>query len=169
MWFDTWADLARILLTGVAAYVVLVAMVRLSGKRALSQLNAFDFVVSVAIGSVLATTLLNADVALAEGVIALGLLLGLQYLVASISTRWPRARDGVTSQPTLLLADGHIQYETLRGQRLTESELRQVVRMHGIGDLSQVKAVILESNGEFSVITTSQYGDGSATAGLDLV
>ncbi|MGO1536578.1 MAG: YetF domain-containing protein [Yaniella sp.] len=68
-----------------------------------------------------------------------------------------------------MLADGHIQYETLRGQRLTESELRQVVRMHGIGDLSQVKAVILESNGEFSVITTSQYGDGSATAGLDLV
>src|SRR5699024_11343099 len=156
MWFDTWADLARILLTGVAAYVVLVAMVRLSGKRALSQLNAFDFVVSVAIGSVLATTLLNADVVLAEGVIALGLLLGLQYLVVSISTRWPRARDGVTSQPTLLRADGHIQYETLRGQRLTESELRQVVRMHGIGDLSQVKAVILESNGEFSVITTSQ-------------
>src|SRR5699024_12735295 len=96
------------------------------------------------------------------GMIAIGLLLGLQYLVCCIPTRWPRARDGLTSQATLLLADGHIRYDTLRGERLTEAELRQVVRMHGIGDLSQVKAVILESNGEFNVISTSQYGDGSA-------
>lgn len=163
MWFDTWADLVRIILVGAAAYVVLVAVLRLSGKRALSQLNAFDFVVSVAVGSVLATTLLNADVTFSEGIIALGLLIGLQYLVASIATRWPRARNGITSQPTLLLADGQVQHEMLKRQRLTESELRQAVRMSGIGDLSQVKAVILESNGKFSVISANQYGDGSAT------
>ena|GEM_PF-7047790 len=62
----------------------------------------------------------------------------------------------------LLLANGSIQYETLRRQRLTESELRQAVRMSGAGDLAKVKAVVLESNGKFSVIPASQYGDGSA-------
>lgn len=163
MWFDSWADLVRIVLVGAAAYVVLVSVLRLSGKRALSQLNAFDFVVTVALGSVLATTLLNTDVSLAEGATALGLLIGLQYLVATISARWPRARNGITSQPVVLLADGRVQYDALKRQRLTESELYQAVRMNGTGDLAQVKAVILESNGTFSVITTNQYCDGSAT------
>ena len=162
MWFDTWGDLVRIILVGAAAYAVLVAVLRLFGKRTLSQLNAFDFVVTVAIGSILATTLLNADVTLTEGAVALGLLLGLQYLIARVSTRWPRVRSGITSNPTLLLVDGRIQYDMLKRQRLTESELRQAVRMSGVGDLSQVKAVVLESNGKFSVITASQYGDGSA-------
>lgn len=142
---------------------MLVAILRVSGKRSLSQLNAFDFVVTVALGSVLATTLLSADVPVAKGLTALGLLVGLQFLVASIAARWPRARNGLTSPPALLLADGQMQQQTLKRHRLTESEVRQAVRMQGAGDLSQVKAVILESNGKFSVITAGQYGDGSAT------
>ena len=162
MWFDSWSDLVPVVLVGASAYVLLVVVVRLSGKRSLSQLNAFDFVVTVALGSVLASTLLDADITLVEGVTALILLLGLQYIVAALSARWPRFRDGITAQPALLLADGQIQHDTLRRQRLTESELRQAVRESGTGDLSKVKAVVLESNGTFSVISDSQYGDGSA-------
>lgn len=162
MWFDSWSDLVPVVLVGASAYVLLVAVVRIAGKRSLSQLNAFDFVVTVALGSILASTLLNADIALAEGVTALALLLGLQYVLTTVSVRWPRVRDAITASPALLLADGKIQYETLRRQRLTESELRQAVRASGSGDLTQIKAVVLESDGTFSVITDSQYGDGSA-------
>ena len=71
MWFDSGTDLVPIVLVGASAYVLLVAVVRFAGKRSLSQLNAFDFVVSVALGSILASTLLNADISLAEGVTAL--------------------------------------------------------------------------------------------------
>jgi uncharacterized membrane protein YcaP (DUF421 family) len=162
MWFDSWADLVPVVFVGGAAYILLILLVRLSGKRSLSQLNAFDFIVTVALGSILATTLLTADVSLAEGVTALILLLGLQFIVTLLSVHWPRLRNGITAEPVLLLANGSIQYETLRRQRLTESELRQAVRMSGAGDLAQVKAVVLESNGKFSVIPASQYGDGSA-------
>ena len=62
MWFDNWAEVARVLLVGSAAYAVLVLILRVSGKRTLSQLNIFDFVVTVAFGSTLATILLNANV-----------------------------------------------------------------------------------------------------------
>ena len=51
MWFDSWGDIARVLLVGSAAYATLIVVLRLSGKRTLSQLNAFDFVITVAIGS----------------------------------------------------------------------------------------------------------------------
>lgn len=162
MWFDGWPQIMRIILVGAAAYAALVVCLRVSGKRTLAQLNVFDFIVTVALGSTLATIFLSTDVSWAEGFTAFALLAGLQMLVAWISTRWPRARGIFTSQPALLLADGEIRYEALHRNRLTESELRQAVRMQGTGDLSRVQAVVLETNGKLSVITSSKYGDGSA-------
>jgi uncharacterized membrane protein YcaP (DUF421 family) len=162
MWFDTWGDIGRVVLVGTASYAVLVAVLRVTGKRTLAQLNAFDFVVTVALGSTLATILLSSEVSFAEGITALVLLAGLQFLVAALSARRPSSRTGLTSRPVVLLADGAIRHEALKRNRLTESELRQAVRMQGTGDFSQVKAVVLETNGKLSVITTSQYGNGSA-------
>lgn len=139
MWFDSWADLLRIVLVGTAAYAALVFVLRVSGKRTLGQLNAFDFVVTVSLGSTLATILLSTDVSFMEGLLALALLAGLQFLVASVAARWPRMRGALTAQP---------------------------VRQQGIGDLSFVKAVVLETNGRLSVISTNQFGDGSAAHGV---
>ena len=82
MWFDSWSDIARVLAVGTAAYATVVVVLRLSGKRTLSKLNAFDLVVSVALGSTLATILLNSDVSWAEGATALALLAALQFVVA---------------------------------------------------------------------------------------
>lgn len=162
MWFDSWADIARILLVGAAAYITLIAVLRVTGKRTLSQLNAFDFIVTVALGSTVATILLSSDVSWAEGVTALGLLAGLQFLVAWVSAHRPRVRGMFTAEPVLLLSDGRIKHEALRVNRLTDAELRQAVRMQGSGDLSQVRAVVLETNGKLSIITSSKYGNGSA-------
>ncbi len=162
MWFDSWAGILRILLVGAASYTTLVAILRLSGKRTLAQLNVFDFVVTVALGSTLATIFLSTDVSWAEGATALALLAALQLLVALVSARRPGARRFFTSDPVLLLADGRIRGEALRRNRLTESEIRQAVRMQGTGDLSRVRAVVLETNGTLSVITADAHGDGSA-------
>lgn len=162
MWFDNWSDIGRVLLVGSAAYAILVLVLRLSGKRTLSQLNAFDFVVTVAFGSTLATILLSSEVSWAEGAFALGLLAGLQYVVAFVSSRWPGSRETITSSPVLLLSEGKIKESELKKNRLTESELLQAVRMQGNGDLSQVAAIVLETNGKLSIISQSKYGDGSA-------
>ncbi|MEJ7744413.1 MAG: hypothetical protein WKF73_18845 [Nocardioidaceae bacterium] len=88
MWFDTWTDLGRVLIVGPLAYAALVAVLRISGARSLSELNAFDLVVTVALGSTLATVLLNGSVSLAEGVLGLVVLVLLQYLVSRLSLRW---------------------------------------------------------------------------------
>ncbi len=166
MWFDTWSDIVRVLAVGAAAYVTLVGVLRLTGKRTLAQLNAFDLIVTVAIGSTLATILLNADVSWAEGLAAFVVLTALQLVVTWSSTRAPAVRSVVTANPTLLLRDGRPLEEALRRQRVTVSELRQVVRASGNGDLADIGAVVLESDGTFSVIPAQQLGAGTALEGV---
>lgn len=166
MWFDSWSDIARTLLVGGAAYIALMLVLRLSGKRTLSQLNAFDFVVTVALGSTLATVLLSSEVSWTEGVVALALLAGLQFAIAWVTTRWQPLRKLITSSPQVLLRDGVIDAAALRAARLTEAEVRQAVRSSGVGDLADVAVVVLETNGSISVISESQRGDGSALRDL---
>ncbi|MGJ9426556.1 DUF421 domain-containing protein [Nesterenkonia halotolerans] len=166
MWFDTWADLGRILFVGVAAYAVLVLVIRLSGKRTLSQLNAFDFIVTVALGSTLATILLSSDVSWTEGAFALILLAGLQFVLAWISSRAPAFRTVITARPAVVLWRGELRHDALRRNRLAESEVYQAVRSSGAGDLSSVAAVVLETNGRLSVISAQNLGDGSALEDL---
>ncbi|MFC0681714.1 DUF421 domain-containing protein [Lysobacter korlensis] len=165
MWFDSWSDLLRVLLVGGAAYVALIVLLRLTGKRSLSQLNAFDFVVTVALGSTLATILLSGTVSWAEGVTALALLLVLQFLV-SLGSRWQAFRRVVTAEPVLLLTHGELLRDAMAKCRVGESEVQQAVRSTGSGDLSQVAAVVLETNGKLSVIPESQFGSGSALEGV---
>ncbi|MBA8817188.1 uncharacterized membrane protein YcaP (DUF421 family) [Microbacterium halimionae] len=167
MWFESWSDLMRVVLLGTAGYVTLVGVLRLSGKRTLSQLNVFDFVVTVALGSILATLLLSADVSWAQGAVAFMLIAALQFVVAWASTKWPAVRRMITSTPSLLLRDGVILESALRRSRLTESELRQAIRAAGNGDLANIKAVVLETNGTLSVISAQNFGDGSAVKDVE--
>ena len=116
MWFDSWSDIVRVVLVGAATYVALVALLRLSGKRTLAKLNAFDLVVTVALGSILATILLSSDVSWVEGVVALALLVLLQLLVTWSSSRLGRSRSIVTAKPTTVLRDGVVDERALAAQ-----------------------------------------------------
>lgn len=152
MFFDSWYDLARVLCVGAAAYVALVLMLRSSGPRTLSKLSAFDLVVTVALGSTLATVLLSRDVALAEGVLAFAVLIGLQFLVTWTSVRWPGFNKLMKSEPVLLVHRGRLLPQAMRQARLVESEVRAVLRQHDVARLEEVEAVVLETDGSMSVM-----------------
>ncbi len=142
-------------------------LLRTSGKRTLAKLNAFDLIVTVALGSTLATIFLSKDVSWAEGIAALAVLALLQFLVAMFTSRVPAGRSVLTSRPTLVLSNGRVLEEALRSQRLTRAEVLQAIRGTGVGDVASVAAVVLESDGTLSVITADQVGNGSALEGLD--
>lgn len=162
MWFDSWSPVLRILLIGAATYGSLLVLLRVSGKRTLAKLNAFDLVATVALGSTLATVLLDDSVVWAEGVAALGTLIALQLVVALVSSRLPGGRALLTSRPTLLLRDGRIDEAAARRARIAVVEIHQAVRSSGQGDLSAVAAVVLETDGSLSVVPRSSAGDLSA-------
>lgn len=153
MFFDGWLGLLRVLVVGSCAYLALIVLLRISGKRTLAKLNAFDFVITVAIGSTLATVLLSSTVALAEGVLGLVLLVGLQYVVAWASVRSRRVERLVKSEPTLVYRNGFLA-TAMRQERVTADELRQAARGQGHPDLSEIGAIVLETDGSLSILTT---------------
>lgn len=152
MFFDSWYDLGRVLLVGALAYVALVLLLRLSGNRTLSKLNAFDLVVTVALGSTMATVLLSKDVSLTEGVVAFATLIGLQFLVTWTSVRVPWVSRLVKSEPVLLFHNGHFLPQAMRRARLIQEEVLAVLREQGVARLDAVEAVVLETDGSLSII-----------------
>jgi len=163
-WFNGWDVLLRTLLVGVAAYVALVLTLRVSGKRTLAKLNAFDLVVTVALGSTLASVLTSKDVAFTQGLLAFAVLVGMQYVVTWGSVRSRRLRNAVRSEPTLLLRHGAPLDGALRRERVTHDELEAAVRAQGVGRLEAVDAVILETDGSLSIVRRTSDAEGRATA-----
>lgn len=152
MIFHSLIGLGRVVLVSLLAYAALVLVLRLSGKRSLAKLNAFDLVVTVALGSTLATVLLSKDVALAEGVVAFTMLALLQWIVARASIRWGFVRRIIRSNPRLLVRDGTYLFDAMKDERVTSAEVDQAIRTHGIGRIEDVAAVVLETDGSFSVV-----------------
>lgn len=152
MFFDGWPDLVRVLVVGGLAYVGLVALLRASGKRTLAKMNAFDLVVTVALGSTLATVLLNSDVSLSEGLVAFALLCALQYVVASLAVHSRQFRKIIKSEPALLVHRGEFLLSAMRSERVTEDEILAAIRAAGNSSPTEVEAVVLETDGSFSVV-----------------
>ncbi|MCF3936019.1 DUF421 domain-containing protein [Acuticoccus sp. M5D2P5] len=152
---DLYLDAARpvqVAIATILSFALLVLLLRISGKRTLTDLNAFDFVVTVALGSVLATTILSPSVALVDGFTALVALVVCQAVVASIAVRSESARRAIKSEPTLLVRNGRLLTSAMRRERLTEADILSAIRAAGQASLDEVTAVVLETNGELSVI-----------------
>lgn len=167
MLFDSWSALGRVLVVGTLAYAALVLMLRISGKRTLTKLNAFDLVVTVALGSTLATVLLSKSVALAEGLLALALLIFLQYAVAWLSVRSPRFQGLMKAEPSLLLHRGCFLEGAMQAERITREEILAALRASGAAEPRDVAAVVLETDGTLSVI--AQADPATEIGALDTV
>lgn len=162
MFFHSWADLGRTVVVGALAYVGLVLLLRISGKRTLSKMNAFDLVVTVALGSTLATTLLSKDVSLAEGMLAFVVLIALQFVVASASVRWRPVRKIVKAQPTLLYYEDRFLDDALWDERVVSDEVVAAARAQGAISMSEVAAVVLETDGSFTTLMKNRGDEQSA-------
>ncbi len=161
MIFHGWASLFKVLFVGIIAYTALIFLLRSYGKRTLARMNAFDFVINVAIGSTLATMILSHDVAFIEGLITFVLLFSLQYLISWLSTRSKEIRQLIKGEPRLLYHNGEFLRGAMVSERITEEEILQAVRNASKGSMSEVEAVVLETDGEFSVTPLSDEGASS--------
>ena len=155
MFFDSAYGLLRVVVLSITAYTALVAILRVSGARTLSKMNAFDLIVTVALGSTLATTILSTDVALVEAIVAFAMLVGLQFVVTWLSVRSQIVVNLVKSEPVLLVYQGQQLAAEMRHARVEEAAIIQALRTQGITALDEVEAVVLETDGSFSVIPTS--------------
>ncbi len=158
MFFDSWAEIARVVIVGVFAYLALVILPRVSGKRTLSKMNMFDFVVTIALGSTLASALLTEQVALVEAIVAFATLIFLQFVLTWLSVRSRFVSDLVKSQPTLLYYQGEFLREAMHRERVVEQEIYAAIRAQGIASIENVGAVVLETDGTFSALPKTAPG-----------
>lgn len=165
MLWNSWEGVLKILVVGIGSYIGLLLIQRVSGKRTLSKLNAFDLVVTVALGSTLATTMLSPDVSLVGGLAGIALLILLQLTVTFMSVRVPAFRRLVKASPTLLVENGRMLRDAMRHERVTEDEVLQAIRSTGKASLDGIY-VVLETNGKLSVV---QHTGGETTTIADLL
>lgn len=152
MFFESWYGIFRVVVIGILAYTSLVIILRISGKRTLSKMSAFDLIITVALGSTLATVIISKNVVFLEGLTAFCLLTFMQMTVTWLSVRSEWFRKVTHADPTLLLHNGQFLWNIMKESRITESEIRQAIRGQGLNDPEKVKAVILETNGNLTVI-----------------
>ena len=166
MFFDSWMGLFRTAVVGVLAYAALLLLVRISGKRTLSKMNAFDLIVTVALGSTLATILLSKDTALAEGILALALLIFLQLIITWLSVRSQSISRLVKAEPRLLFHKGEFLEGAMHSERVNRGELLQAMRSQGLSRLEEVEAVVLETDGSFSVVEKPEQGKANTLSNV---
>ncbi len=151
-WFNIgWQAVLAISLNAVGIYLAIIIFTRLSGKRSFSKMSSFDFAMTVAIGSMIASTVLSKSVTLASSILGLALIYGLQIFVAFL--RNFKGVSKVVDNTPLMLMDGKtILQENLKKAKVTEGDLRSKLREANVLNLSQVRAVVFEATGDISVI-----------------
>lgn len=152
MFFNDWDSRRRVVFIGVIAYVALVLLLRISGKRTLTKLNAFDLVITVALGSTLSAILLNKAISVSEGVMAFGLLILLQFAITWLAVRWPPFESAIKSEPSLLLHRGQYLDRAMRTQPINRAEILSAIRAKGASGIDEIAAVVLETDGSLSVV-----------------
>jgi uncharacterized membrane protein YcaP (DUF421 family) len=152
IFFNDWQSLLRILIVSVTAYAALIFILRISGKRTLSKMNAFDLIVTIALGSTLASVILSKDVSLSEGVLALALLVFLQFIITYLSSRNKQLSQLIKANPTLIAYKGELLRQNMLSERIVEDEVFAVLREKGFSSLQEADAIVLETDGSMSVI-----------------
>lgn len=139
-------------LRATAVYVVVLAMVRLSGKRTVGQFTPFDLVVVVLLGTAVQNSLIGSDTSLLGGLLLAGTLVSLNWLTGWVTARSARADRLIEGVPVLLVRDGEVFEQALRSQHISRRELDEVARLHGCRDLADVLLATLETNGQISIV-----------------
>ncbi|MHA6288585.1 DUF421 domain-containing protein [Maricaulis sp. CAU 1757] len=160
VFFDGWGNLGAILISAPIVYLAVVAMIRISGKRSTAQMNNFDWLVTVAMGSLVGSSIVLETVTIAEVLLAIAALLALQYIATRLAFRSDTIAHVIKPAPRLVYDRGFLP-DAMRDERVTRSEVRAAIRESGMSRLDDVRWVILETDGQFSVIGTSD-ADGKA-------
>ena len=146
------ASALGIIVRTAAVYLVVLAGLRLSGKREIGQMTVFDLVVLLLIANAVQNAMVGPDTSLVGGILAALVLLGMNAIVARLRLRWPRLRRLVEGTPTLLVLHGEIVSEHLRKEGIDEETLLAALREHGVSEINHVEMAVLEIDGSISVV-----------------
>jgi uncharacterized membrane protein YcaP (DUF421 family) len=152
IFFDNFYGLFRIVVVAVIFYISFIVFLRISGKRSTSQMNNFDWLITVTLASMLGSTILIDEVVVLEGLIGAGALVALNLVLTKVSFYSRESRIVLYDKPSLLFYNGEFLIKEMERERVTEDEIMAAIRGCGFGSLYEVGAVVLETNASLSVL-----------------
>ena len=152
IFFSSWESLLRTGGIGILTYITLIFMLRITGNRTLSQMNSFDFIVTIALGSTFSSGMMDKNIQLIDTLLAFAVLIGLQWMITKFSVKYETINNLVKSDPVLLFYHGRFYNEQMHKTRVTKEEIFASIRQDGLSSLDQVEAVVLETNGKLSAV-----------------
>ena len=160
-------DVIRVLGSAVIIYVLIIVYIRLLGKRSTSELNNFDWIVTVSVGSIVASTIVLKDLSVTEGGLSIFILMMLQFLITKFMYNSVSFREFVKSNPQLLLFEGEFIEENMKKERILKREVYAAIRQNGLKSVKQIYAVVLETNSKISIINNENPEElGSSLIGV---
>jgi uncharacterized membrane protein YcaP (DUF421 family) len=169
MFFHSWAELGRIALVSTILFVLIVVLLRLVGQQALAKMSGYDVVVTVTLGSIVASVVLTRAMTVSDAAVALVTLIALQETTRWLQAHWLPVHHAVREPPRVVLWDGALLENRLTDYSVSADEVRAAVRKAGYASLEAIRAVVLENDGEWSVVAKQRSTDTeSALFGLDV-
>jgi uncharacterized membrane protein YcaP (DUF421 family) len=169
VFFHTWADIGRVALATTIIFLLMVVLLRVVGQQALAKMSGFDMVSTVTLGSVTATVALTHGITVSEGAAVLATVLVLQETIRWLQSRYLPVHHLVREPPRVVVWDGQLLEDRLQATNVSADEIRAAVRKAGLRSLSEVQVVVLENDGEWSVVAKSDTPtDESALFGLPI-
>ena len=157
-------------LRAAAVFIVLGIVIRITGKRQIAQLSAFDLILLITMGDLIGQTVLQEDFSFTAGLLAVTTFGMLSMVMGLVSYYLPRTRPILRGQPTVLLRDGVVDDQVMRHEMIDMAELNEAAREAGIRSLDEVELAIMETDGTFSFFKKQQDADsGSVERGPDKV
>ena len=159
LFFDNIDKLGRIIVTAVMVYVLIVIITKVSGKRSTSQLNNFDWIVTVMIGSLGASTILLKDIPFIEGASSIVALYVMQFLVTKYASISPEFSSFILSEPRIVFYQGQFLPDAMRDERLTRQEIECAMRSEGVNSFDDIEAIVFESDAKLTIIPKPTSSD----------
>ena len=163
-WVHDWllapaTSLGGVVVTAIAVYALVLLYTRIAGLRSFAKMSSFDFAMTVAIGSMVASSILNRNPPLLQTAVALAVVYALQYGLGAARQKWHRVQRLVDNEPVLLMDGQQMLRENMRKARVTEDDLWSKLREANVLDVRQVRAVVMETTGDVTVL----HGEADGT------
>lgn len=150
--FTSWSMVLIVILKTVGIYIALIAYTRMAGLRSFSKMSSFDFAITVAFGSVIASTILAKDPPLLQAMVGLGSLYAIQMIVSNLRGNSTIMSKLVDNEPLLLMRGTDIIEENLKEAKVTHDDLRAKLREANVTQMHQIHAVVMEATGDIAVM-----------------
>jgi uncharacterized membrane protein YcaP (DUF421 family) len=147
-----WHTVLGIIVRTSVIYILVLIGIRLTGKREVGQMTPFDLTLLLLLSNSVQNAMTGPDTSLLGGVVAAGVLLILNYVLAEVSGMNRRFRSVIQGSPTLLIHNGQLITAHCAKEHVSPDEVERALREHGVASVGEVALAVLEVDGSISVL-----------------